>query len=266
MVAVWKDNTAANWQSRKKIYSQLCDNRMTMVPVSEWLGRRVAESPIWKGAIKAIPNGIDTDVFYPSDQEKERKALGLGLTSKIILCAAAGGTDNPFKNTRLIFEILHYLQTNQKVTIILIGDSTKINYHHQMVDFVTLGQITDRELMRKYYVAADLVFYPTRADTFGLIVAEAMACATPVMASAIGGVNDLIKHDDNGFLFDIDEHPKSIAEKMSILFDNKKRLSALGEKACRTIKDKFNLDIMAQQYMDLYTSAIQKRKKQGVTG
>lgn len=259
MVSVWRDNTAANWLKRKQIYSQLYDSKANLVTVSEWLGRRLSESSIWQGATVAIPNGIDTNVFYPSDKEDARNVLGIDVSSKVVLCGAVGGTDNPFKNTRLIFDILDYLQTNQKITIISIGNSIKINNNNSMVEFLTPGHITDRELLRKYYVAADLVFYPTKADSFGLIVAEAMACATPVMASAVGGVCEIIEHDRNGFLFDVDESAKDIAQKINLVLEDKNKLKYVSEKAHLTIKDKFTLDIQEKKYVDLYTSLITEK-------
>jgi len=266
MVSVWKDNTSDNWLKRKQIYARISDAGMTMVPVSKWLAHRVSESSIWQGQTVAIPNGIDTNIFYPSDKKEARKAIGLDLSSNIILCAAAGGTNNPFKNTELIFEILKYLQLNQKITVVLIGNANKIYQDSKMINYVTLGHVNDRELMRKYYVASDLVFYPTKADTFGLIVAEAMACATPVMASAIGGICEIIEADYNGCLFASDASAKDIALTMKLLLENTNKLKDLSENAHSTIKNKYNLDIMAQQYLNLYSSIIQKRQSQGVAG
>jgi len=266
MVSVWRDNTAANWLKRKQIYAQLSDAGSTMVPVSKWLAQRVSESPIWKGPIVAIPNGIDTNIFYPSSKSEARKALGLDSSSKIVLCGAVGGTNNPFKNTGLIFDVLNHLQPKQKITIILLGNENRTYKNNQFISYVTPGHITDRELMRKYYVAADLVFYPSKADSFGLIVAEAMACRTPVMALAIGGICEIVEPDYNGCLFADDASAKDIAQTMKLLLENPNKLNDLGEKAHRTIKEKYSLDIMAQQYLDLYSSVIQKRKKQEIAG
>jgi glycosyltransferase involved in cell wall biosynthesis len=265
MVSVWKDNASNNWLKRKQIYAQLSDAGTTMVPVSKWLAGRVSESAIWHGSTVAIPNGIDTNVFYPSSKEEARNALGLDLSSKIVLCGAVGGTNNPFKNAGLIFDILNYLQLKQKITIVLIGNANRIHQNNKMISYVTPGQITDRELMRKYYVASDLVFYPTKADSFGLIVAEAMACATPVMSSAIGGVCEIIEPDYNGCLFAADASAKDIALKMKLLLEDSNKLKDLGEKAHRTIKDKYSLDNMAQQYLNLYSSVIKKSQKKGRT-
>jgi len=260
MVSVWKDNTANNWLQRKQIYAQPSNAHTTMVPVSKWLAQRVSESPLWKGPVVAIPNGIDTNVFYPSSKEEARNALGLDLSSKIVMCGAVGGTNNPFKNTALIFDILKHLQLHQKMTVVLIGNEVLPQQEYESISYVTPGQITDRELMRKYYVASDLVFYPTKADSFGLIVAEAMACATPVMASAIGGVCDLIEPGYNGFLFSSDETAKDVAQVMKLLLEDTNKLKAIGENAHHTINNNYSLAIMTDQYLKLYESLIQKKQ------
>jgi glycosyltransferase involved in cell wall biosynthesis len=93
-----------------------------------------------------------------------------------------------------------------------------------------------------------------------------MACATPVMASAIGGICEIIEADYNGCLFASDASAKDIALTMKLLLENTNKLKDLSENAHSTIKNKYNLDIMAQQYLNLYSSIIQKRQSQGVAG
>ena len=108
--------------------------------------------------------------------------------------------------------------------------------------------------LAKYYAAADVLLYPTKADSFGLVPTEAMACGTAVVSFGVGAIPELIDDGENGFLVKPDDH-NALVETIVLAFTKDKRREYLGNYACRKIESCFTLDSMIQRYSELYGQA-----------
>jgi len=82
-----------------------------------------------------------------------------------------------------------------------------------------------------FYAAADLYVSPSREDSFGLPVAEAMACGLPVITSAFAGVADLIQSGVNGFVLRDPRDQQELARLLDELFRDPERRQRVGEAA-----------------------------------
>jgi glycosyltransferase involved in cell wall biosynthesis len=107
--------------------------------------------------------------------------------------------------------------------------------------------------MAKVYAACDMLLYPTKADNLPLVVLESMACGTPVVASAIGGIPEIITHGSNGYLvtdFDsADAFMSQIAVYREMSEDGR---SELAREAHSTVTQRFSMERMQESYMGLY--------------
>jgi UDP-glucose:(heptosyl)LPS alpha-1,3-glucosyltransferase len=70
----------------------------------------------------------------------------------------------------------------------------------------------------KFYLAADIFSMPSRFDTFGLTVLEAMAASLPVIVSTNVGAKDIVKQGINGFIIDNAKHKNEIADAIELLW------------------------------------------------
>ena len=68
------------------------------------------------------------------------------------------------------------------------------------LETVSLGFLTETEKKVLAYVAADVFTFPTRADSLPLALREGMVCGTPIVSFAVGGVPDLVRDDETGFV------------------------------------------------------------------
>lgn len=108
--------------------------------------------------------------------------------------------------------------------------------------------------LRKFYQRADVVVVPsTVKEAFGLVILEAMAARTPVVASNIGGIPNIIKDGKTGFLVR-PRSPKEIAEKVNKILKNEKLRQAMRERCFKLIEERFTWEKAARDIKDSYES------------
>jgi glycosyltransferase involved in cell wall biosynthesis len=112
-----------------------------------------------------------------------------------------------------------------------------------------LGAVQD---MRSLYRAADLLVHPTICDSFGLVVAEAMACGTPPVTTRQAGIAELIRHQQSGWILDQPE-PGALARAMNALADGALR-RRLGEGALAVAAQR-TWDAVAAETLAVYERA-----------
>lgn len=244
--AVAVDRTAELLALKKGYFEEVDPH---LVCPSHWLAERARTAFPGKKNISVIPNGINTQIFRPMDKAAVRKDLGLPSDKFLLLYAAEMGTDNPFKGGETIRQLCGQLPSMDNMAIVTIGDKgTPMNACH-----FPIPPIAEEEDMARLYAAADLMVYPTKADNLPLVVLEAMACRLPVVASAIGGIPEIISDGENGFL---------IAQyTISTEFLNKveafrslplAQQETMRQAAVDTVRNNFSLEQMVQAYEALY--------------
>lgn len=112
-------------------------------------------------------------------------------------------------------------------------------------------------------VMADLdifVFLPTR-EAFGLALIEAMALAKPIIASCTGGIPEVVKNNENGFLVSSADSYEEILEALKYLIVNKEQRLLMGEKGLAIVKKEFSLDNTLGKTEDLYYQILSNSQK-----
>lgn len=93
--------------------------------------------------------------------------------------------------------------------------------------------------LREFYQRADVVVVPsTVKEALGLVILEAMACSTPVVASRIGGIPNIVKEGKTGFLTN-PRSSKEIAEKVNRILNNNKLRIVMGERCRKFVEERF---------------------------
>ncbi len=108
----------------------------------------------------------------------------------------------------------------------------------------------DKETLKKYYMASDLFVLPTRGDTWGLVINEAMACSLPVIVTnrCIAGL-ELVEDGVNGSIVDVSV--ESLATAIQNFFDNSEAVETMREKSLKIIKN-YTFQNMAASHMELF--------------
>jgi glycosyltransferase involved in cell wall biosynthesis len=167
--------------------------------------RLVEKYPFAEKKINVIPNGVDTKLFHPQKRVDVRQRLGLKKDKFIVFFS---GNIWKVKGFDLVVEVANELKkTRAGIDFIIAGGFyPEIDPLHKEwknispsnMDYV--GLLPHRKLA-DYYAAADIAIAPSIwEEPFGMVIIEAMACGTPVIASKIGGIPEIIRDGESGLL------------------------------------------------------------------
>jgi glycosyltransferase involved in cell wall biosynthesis len=170
---------------------------------------KVNQSMLKPGMIasKVIPNGVDLKIFQPADQAEARRELGLPPDAKILLFTANGIRRNIWKDYQTLqYALKEIAKTGAKALCIALGETAPPERIGD-VEIRFVPYQNDPNRIARYYQAADLYVHAARADTFPNTVLEALACGTPVVASAVGGIPEQVIEGRTGFLTQVGDAP-----------------------------------------------------------
>jgi len=259
---VKRDATKLEWKLKDLAYSR---SQLTIVSKSKWLTQTARQSKlINRYPIHEIPNGIDTNVYQPLDQVYCRSQLDISLDKHVLMFAAVK-LDDFRKGGDLLLKALEKLPQSLKKEIILLILGAGENIETEVTDMqvVHLGFIADDYHKAICYSAADLFLFPTRAETFGNVALESIACGTPVISFAVGGVPDIVRPGITGYLAqpeNVDDFSQGILQ----LLEDKRLLSQLSQQGPRVVHQEFTLEDCAKKHIDLYHGLLQAPLKKTV--
>lgn len=173
------DNSAKNYKDKKEIFNSITN--LTIVPVSNWLGKEVEKSFLKQNAIRVIQNGIDLEKFKKRDSDHLRKKYN--LDNKFVILGVA----SPWIQRK---GLDYFIQLSKKIDdtqqIILIGlDNSQISeLPSNIIGVVRTENVTE---LAEFYSLADVFVNPTLEEALGLTNLEAQSCGTPVITFASGG-------------------------------------------------------------------------------
>ena len=122
-----------------------------------------------------------------------------------------------------------------------------------------LGQISRKELPQ-LYATADIVVFPSWWEPLGIVLLEAMTAGGLTIGSSAGGMKEVIKEGENGFLI-APQNPASLAKKIQqVLLLPTEKKKAIRIQAINTVKNNYNTSIIMDQQIKLYRSTLNKFK------
>jgi glycosyltransferase involved in cell wall biosynthesis len=237
------------WNRKAKVFRQLPADRLHIVAPSSWLRREAQNSSLFKPfRTHHIPYGIDTEEFAPRDQHFSRELLGLPKDSRIVLFIAANLT-NQRKGAHLLFEALSRLASIENLLLVSLGsNSNTLNTH---LPIAHLGNISDDRLLSAAYSAANVMAIPSLQDNLPNTVLESMACGTPVVGFDTGGIPDMVRPRETGWLAPV-ANSERFAEHIREALENRTLRDRLSKNCRRVALQEYTLSIQATRYMNLY--------------
>ena len=195
--ALSRDETAFNWKRKRDIFA--ASSLHVAVPC-EWLADRVRRSMLMSGVrtLKVIPYGIDLDVFRPAPKGTVRRELGLDPARPVMLVFANALRDHTWKDGAAFRGALERLGPSAASAQWLALGETGEDITIGKVTLRRIGSEPDDRRFAKWLQAGTAYVHPARADTSPLVVMESLACATPVIATAVGGIPELIADGETG--------------------------------------------------------------------
>ena len=256
--------------SRCELFLAQCCTQV--ICVSNHLASSLAAIPGYPQALlHTIPNGIDFTSFTITPQEqsrlrqKVRTALVWSEADFIILTVARL---IPAKGIATLFQAIEIVApTWPTARFLIVGDGPEQPIYTQKA--LELNQKLGRSTVQltgavpdtlPYYAAADLFLLPSWSEGLPLSILEAGAVGLPIIATAVGGITEVIEDEVTGLLIEAQNH-KSLVQALQKAQQNPQCLKNLAQKAQAKVKRAYNLNQMIDSTYQLYHNLLQSGGK-----
>jgi glycosyltransferase involved in cell wall biosynthesis len=206
-----------------------------------------------------IPNPLDTDVFRPHPKLESRRAVNAPPGKRILLCTAVD-LSRYFKGMDLMVTALNSLPSTERASLALLVMGNGAARLSEMLDLevVDLGFIEDDACKAVIYSAADVLIVPSRAESFGNVIAEGIACGTPVVAFSVGSIPELVVSGETGLLA-APENPADLAARLLEALSAPVELRRMGEECRALAVETFSEPRVVQKYIRLYNDLLAEK-------
>ena len=205
--------------------------------------------------IEVIPNFIDTEVLKPKENGCFRKNLAT-KGEKIIV-----HTSN-FRQVKRVSDTIRVLEKVIKevpAKLILVGDGPDRSECERLCRELRLCDrvkfLGKQDGLAEILNSADLFLIPSQSESFGLAALEAMACGVPVVSSSVGGLPELIRHNETGFIAEIGDIDRMAKYSIDLL-TNPKKHKIFSENSRKRAVEKFDKSVILPQYMEHYNKVL----------
>lgn len=244
------------WQRKAKAWKNL---NLTIVALSSWLAKCANSSSLFKELrVEIIPNGLDIETYRPIERKIARELLKLPQDKQIIVFGSLKATGDKRKGFYLLQPALQELSKSgwkDKLELVIFGASQPENLPEFGFKAHYLGTLSDDLSLALVYSAADVFVLPSTQENLANTVMEAIACGIPCVAFHIGGMPDMIEHQENGYLaqpYKIED----LAQGIVWVLENQERYQKLSHRARKKAEQEFTLEIQAQRYLSLFTEIL----------
>ena len=246
---VLRDATHVEWNLKDRVYNH---SNLTIVTPSKWLTKQAKQSMLNRFPIYLIPEGVDIETYKPLDPVHCRSLLGIPQSKKVLMFAAVTLTQFN-KGGDLLLEAIERLSPSLKgeIVLLLIGSKGEEIAEAAGIRSINLGYVSDDRLKSIAYSAADLFVLPTRAEAFGLVALESMACGTPVVSFRVGGIPDFVRSGISGYLAE-PENAKDLSNGIIQLLEDDHLRYSMGNMSREIAQKEFNSELETKRYIDLY--------------
>lgn len=173
--------------------------------------------------IGVVPCGVNLELFQPMNTRMARQQLGF-TDGKIVLFV---GRIEPLKGLEQLLKAIPYLKKDTKgLRLVVIGGDDqsqyeierlkKLAYDLNIQDSVSFEGLIKHDRLPYFYNASDVCVIPSYYESFGLVALESLACGTPVVATDVGNLKNIIRQGETGYVL-ADNTPERLAEKIDLL-------------------------------------------------
>ncbi|HEX3250189.1 MAG TPA: glycosyltransferase family 4 protein [Pyrinomonadaceae bacterium] len=250
------DTTAMLWKIKRWVYARSLVN---IVAPSKWIEATAKRSPLLGNfPVHHIPNGVDTTVFKPVDQQQARQTLGIDETKKVILFSSHKILDRK-KGSELMVEALARLTVDrEKVLLLVVGRGAEEWNVDVPFAIKRMGHVFDDNTMAAVYSAAAIFVLPTLADTFPNAVLESMSCGTVPITFDVGGCPELVRHMETGYLARYKD-AEDLAKGMSMLLEDDALRTRLRQRCLEVVAHEYPRELEAKRFKKLYEDIYNER-------
>ena len=241
------DTSALLWRLKDRVYERA---NLVIVAPSRWILDQARRSPlIGRFPVHHIPNGVDTSVFRPMRAEA-RAALGIDPGARVVVFAAHE-LGKGRKGGHLLRAALEALPDVPGATLLLLGEGSEKLPTLPGWQVARIGYTDDEAQLARVFAAADVMAAPSVADNLPNTVIESLACGTPVLAFGVGGVGEVVRHMETGYL----ARPLDLADLaagLRMLLQDDELRARLGSRCREVALAEYAQELELERFMALY--------------
>lgn len=235
---------------------------ITFVGPSQWMAANVEHSRLFaSAAVTTIANPVDTQVYRLHDRAAAREMLGLDPQKRYILFGAFTGAGDIRKGFPYLHQALQHLSPGDHpdLELLVMGGGSGTSRMIEDIPFKVslLGRLHDDVSLQMVYNAADVFVTPSLADNLPNTIVESLSCGTPVVAFAgIGGIADMVRHRENGYLAE-PRNARDLAEGIAWALSCSND-AVFRQAVCARAVGQFAEAVVAAQYQKIYDAVLHR--------
>ncbi|MFP4667767.1 MAG: glycosyltransferase family 4 protein [Desulfobacterales bacterium] len=248
--AVWRKLKSIRWYSFIGMQKRVSRTLQHLITVSDFTRRHISsEFQIPEDRFTVVPNGINTELFYPVP-EIERES------NRIIVTSSA---DTPLKGLHYLLPAIAAISAKRDIKLIVVSTPKRNGMVEKLVRELGIGSIVNftgrisyKEFVRQY-AKATMAVIPSVYEGFGLPAGEAMACAVPVISTTGGALAEVV--GDAGVLVP-PEDSAALEHAITDFLDDPQKARRFGEAGYKRVHKHLTWTAVAEKTVEAYRSAI----------
>jgi glycosyltransferase involved in cell wall biosynthesis len=231
------------------------------VAISTVVAEELQAHGVSAGQIERIPNSVDNGRFHPvSEPEKLalRRQLGLPVEAQIVIYT---GRLVRYKGLPFLLKVWREIQDQSNDAYLLLvgaGGLDIDNCEAELRDYITAHQLQESvgltgnvRNVAQYLQAADIFVFPTENEAFGISLIEAMACGLAVVSTAVGGLKDLVDHEQNSLVVEVGNQ-QQLQHALETLLCTPALRQQIGLSAYESVQPTYSTPIVMRRFQDLF--------------
>ena len=236
--------------SYNPIISHVFQNVDGISTVSKYMKTEILDKFAQNQEIEVIYNPIDTERY------KKIEGQICDFRMKYETNFVHVSNFRPVKDTPFIVEAFaEVVKEIPDIGLILVGEGPERKKCEDLANKLGIANHVIFQGVRSYitpiYNCATALLSASKNESFGLTLAEAMACEIPAIAPRIGGVPEVIDHEKNGFIYELGDK-ESLVSYMIQLLENEDLKQKMGEDGRKKVTEQFEGSLIADQYLNWY--------------
>ncbi|WP_044749095.1 N-acetyl-alpha-D-glucosaminyl L-malate synthase BshA [Bacillus alveayuensis] len=213
--------------------------------------------------ILTVYNFIDERVYQRKNVQHLKKDYGILETEKVIIHVS---NFRKVKRVPDVIKAFAYIQKHVPSKLLLVGDGPEMTVVSKLVKELDIENkvlfLGKQENVVELYSISDLKLLTSEKESFGLVLLEAMACRVPCIGTNIGGIPEVIEHEQTGYICELGD-VQDMAEKAILLLNNDSLHKRMSEKAEEAVRQRFNSGKIVTEYEKIYEQLMSEGVKYG---